>query len=989
MAYRYQVGGRLRATAPSYVYRHADDRLCEQLQAGEFCYVFNCRQMGKSSLRVRTMQRLMAEGVQCVAVDLTTIGSDQGVTQKQWYEAFIGSLHAYPTLGLSTHIRFTDWWSAHEHLPPVRLLNLYLREVLLEQIKVGQIVIFIDEIDVVLKLGFDASDFFALIRACFNLRADDPEYDRLTFALFGVTTPEGLIQDPDKTPFNLGKDIPLSGFEFERSLVLAEGLVDAVPNSKAVLQAILDWTGGQPFLTQKLCDLVQLESLPPCPVGKEVEWVEQLVRSHIIEDWQQHDDPVHLRTIRDRILRDPQRLGRMLGLYQQILKKGDTTVDDSQEQLELRLSGLVVLDQGRLRAYNRIYQTVFDAAWVEQELANLRPYTDKLKLWLASHDEAYLLKDQELRDQLSGLKGRHLADEDYRFFAASQDLERRNMENLLELAKDELSSVKDEIDITRVERQQAKQDLSKMRILVYLGLGVLGVLGIALSSTAPLLEQQSQELVTLAAERSKTVNQLSQTASKLTDAERQNQNLQQSNQDIQKDNDIALKNVQQKQQELNGVKVNLDKVRVQFLIKKEGLETLQRQVKTERAQLEIVTKKLSGEKTLNSIREQDFRDRKEEIDSLDLDGLQQNARSPVMYIMYIDSNNSEILEQVRKVNGFAKALLVTEKELFNLPGSNKTVIYLGNSYVESIANKKSKQLQGSLKVLDQLGLVPQIRPLIPASQRILNQYKSWLQQGDSGIEVTELQEELGRVGCYDGAVTGYFGTETKKAVITCQIRNGLTPDGIAEIQLGNAPFGKSLREGDSGTAVTELQDRLKALGCFDGSSTGSFDAQTRDAVIQCQQQRGITADGIVGAETYRAFGLGSPGTGSGLAQFGEPLQLGDRGQGVRALQTQLQAKGYYYGMIDGVFGPDTRTAVLQLQSDRGLPQTGVVDDAVYSTLVGGAVPPTTPPGVTGLQFGDQGPRVAELQRQLNRLGYSVPVTGYFGTQTQRLCGHVV
>lgn len=194
-----------------------------------------------------------------------------------------------------------------------------------------------------------------------------------------------------------------------------------------------------------------------------------------------------------------------------------------------------------------------------------------------------------------------------------------------------------------------------------------------------------------------------------------------------------------------------------------------------------------------------------------------------------------------------------------------------------------------------------------------------------------------------------------------------------------------LREGDSGTAVTELQERLRALGCFDGSSTGFFGSQTRDAVIQCQQQRGITADGVVGAEAYRAFGLGNPTSGSGSAQFGEPLQLGDRGPGVQQLQTQLQTKGYYYGTIDGVFGQDTRTAVLQLQSDRGLPQTGVVDDAVYTALATGTgTPNPTPlPGVTGLQFGDQGPRVSELQRQLNQVGYSVPITGYFGTQTQQ------
>lgn len=359
LVYEYQVGGSLTSDSPTYVVRSADQELYHGLKLGEFCYVLTSRQMGKTSLRVQMMKKLIAEGFACVAIDLTTIGS-QNINIEQWYAGLIYTI--VKKFKLSGNFDFKAWWRTLDFLSPVQRFSEFIQEVVLQEISTP-IVIFIDEIDSILSLNVPMDDFFAAIRSCYNHRGEHTEFQRLTFVILGVASPAQLIQNKTRTPFNIGRAISLSSFQLHEVQPLTKGLAVMSDKPEAVIQEVLNWTGGQPFLTQKLCSLI-LASGIFIHTGNEAEQVEQVVRSKIVEDWETKDEPEHLKTIRVRLLMSSNASCQLLKIYQQILQEGEVTSDGSPEQAELLLSGIVKKEAGKLRVYNRIYQTIFDEFWL-------------------------------------------------------------------------------------------------------------------------------------------------------------------------------------------------------------------------------------------------------------------------------------------------------------------------------------------------------------------------------------------------------------------------------------------------------------------------------------------------------------------------------------------------------------------------------------------------------------------------------------------------
>jgi peptidoglycan hydrolase-like protein with peptidoglycan-binding domain len=227
----------------------------------------------------------------------------------------------------------------------------------------------------------------------------------------------------------------------------------------------------------------------------------------------------------------------------------------------------------------------------------------------------------------------------------------------------------------------------------------------------------------------------------------------------------------------------------------------------------------------------------------------------------------------------------------------------------------------------------------------------------------------------------------------------LVPLGI----LLSAGSALALQRGDSGAAVTDLQEDLRAAGFFNQEATGFFGSITEESVKDFQRSKGLSADGIAGSETLQALRDCANGASIQPVSFSNGgLRLGSRGAEVSEIQRLLNANDYTVS-VDGVFGSETDRAVRRFQTANSLLDDGIVGSATRDALESGArvsrtndrvrpvaadrpVVESVQPTVNGrgvLRRGDSGEDVRRLQEQLRDANfYDGPITGFFGSQTE-------
>jgi len=219
------------------------------------------------------------------------------------------------------------------------------------------------------------------------------ELARLSFVLIGVATPGDLVRDAQRTPFNIGQRVEMTDFTLAEALPLAAGF--GLPDAEAqqILQWVLEWTGGHPYLTQRLCQAVTEHCLdqpetrratrprgsrrgrpdpaiPPATVyrGPTAQTIAELVHTIFLNGGRDQDN--NLQFVRDMLTkRAPDRIA-VLTTYRAVLRQRPPVPDEEQSLVKahLKLSGIVHREDGYLRLRNRVYRTVFNERWIREHL---------------------------------------------------------------------------------------------------------------------------------------------------------------------------------------------------------------------------------------------------------------------------------------------------------------------------------------------------------------------------------------------------------------------------------------------------------------------------------------------------------------------------------------------------------------------------------------------------------------------------------------------
>ena len=471
---RFQAGGALREGS-LYVPRAADRELGRALADGQLCYVFATTQTGKSSLKLRVAGELAKGGARTTLIDLGGVTGGPDTTEDQWYYGLAWAIASEAGLAADPDAV----WNRTSPLTPVQRWSAFLREQLLPSVT-GRLVVFLDEINVLLGVTFSADPFFASVREVYDARASDARFEAVTFCLLGIAFPEALMKDAARTPFRGARPITVADFTREEMDALLPGLAGAGGDPAAILDEVFAWTHGHPYMTQRVCagimsgvgvgvrdeDSISRLLLAPDAGGRngdekrerggDKEMVRRAVARVFLDPGKDRDP--NLRFAERYLARKGVPAAEVIFLYRRLLE-GEAVVFDPNREVEQHvcLSGLAAARPGpdgkrRLQVRNRIFEQAFDLDWVREREAQ-ETFGDRLREWLAaptSHKDGYLLRGPDLEERLArAAKRGELSKAEEAFLRASQEEASREQVREAALEKQRREQAEERERITR------------------------------------------------------------------------------------------------------------------------------------------------------------------------------------------------------------------------------------------------------------------------------------------------------------------------------------------------------------------------------------------------------------------------------------------------------------------------------------------------------------------------------------------------------------
>ena len=349
----FVVGGPVQPDRPCYVERPAEHVLEIALQSQRCCCVLGPRASGKSSLMGRVARALRQRGGLTAVVDLAQIGARGDDADPDRWAYGIAHRVAHE-LRLTTNLR--EWWEEQGSFESEQRLADFFWDVVLTN-TTADVTVFVDEIEQALKLPY-GTELLAAIDACYARRAAEPDYARLNFVVLGVATLEQLASSP-ASAFASATLIELPDFVTDQAYQLAIGFGGEPAHAQALMDRVLAWTGGHPYLTQKIARGVARKA------GR-LEDVEHIVTEQLLAPAASRAEPLlaHMRSLLTQRQPAARRALRLLKSLAAGKRVSISTGPDVQAAELLRLSGVVTVTDERLAYRNRLFKELFGRRWV-------------------------------------------------------------------------------------------------------------------------------------------------------------------------------------------------------------------------------------------------------------------------------------------------------------------------------------------------------------------------------------------------------------------------------------------------------------------------------------------------------------------------------------------------------------------------------------------------------------------------------------------------